>query len=404
MTAERHTATKGIGAREHARRVPGPARILPVATIILLLAAPRSFGQQGKVHALPDELKNKCAMCHSCTAPTKSNPCLLPCPRVKESTGRYTPDDGPGLILMQRMKGKPVPFSHRAHAQMAEMSGGCFGCHHYNDTSLRILSCESCHPRERKRENLSIPDLSAAYHRRCLDCHRQWSGSPQCSACHLENTAGKTAAQILEGVTKGGKDHPQVSAPDRKVYQTKGEKGTVVTFYHSDHANRFGLACRDCHRQEGCVSCHDRRPPELRRKPASVTPEDFDARHARCSSCHANATCTTCHTATEAPRFDHGRTSGWALKSYHASLACSRCHQTRGKFTGLRNDCSTCHMAWTAETFKHSVTGLTLDELHGALDCTDCHPGREFGKPPVCSGCHPDKAYPQFKPGTAKGK
>jgi hypothetical protein len=38
------------------------------------------------------------------------------------------------------------------------------------------------------------------------------------------------------------------------------------------------------------------------------------------------------------------------------------------------------------------------------VDCIECHPGKSFGKPPVCSGCHPDKSYPQFKPGTATGK
>jgi hypothetical protein len=45
------------------------------------------------------------------------------------------------------------------------------------------------------------------------------------------------------------------------------------------------------------------------------------------------------------------------------------------------------------------VTGLKLDEIHEALDCSDCHEGNDFGRGPNCSGCHPDKAYPQFKPG-----
>jgi hypothetical protein len=308
-------------------------------------------------------------------------------------------------MLMNTMKGQlgPVPFNHRAHAQMAEMSGGCYGCHHYNDTSLRILSCESCHPRQRKRENVSLPDLKGAYHRRCLDCHRQWNGSPDCKSCHLEKTDGKTPEQILEASARGQKEHPQVAAPEKKVYVTKEQEGTLVTFFHSDHAKQFGLPCVDCHRQDGCIGCHDRRPAETRKK-ISAASADFETRHARCSACHEGQECTKCHTAKESQRFEHGRSSGWILKPYHAQLACSRCHGTSGRYAGLKNECTACHPAWAPESFKHALTGLALDEIHAAVDCIECHPGKSFGKPPVCSGCHPDKSYPKFKPGTTVGK
>jgi len=380
----------------------------PVLLLIVALNVSSGLGQQSKVspHGLPAELRNKCAMCHSCTTPTKSNPCLNTCPRVRESTGLYTPADGPGVMLMDKMNGQygPVPFNHRSHAQMAEMSGGCFGCHHYNDTALNILSCQSCHPTERKREDVNLPDLKGAYHRRCLDCHRQWTGSPECNSCHLEKNSGKTSAQILAEWAKGKKDHPPVPAPEKKVYSTKEQDGTVVTFFHSDHMKRFGLACVDCHRQEGCIGCHDKRPAELRKRATVATPDDFDSRHARCSSCHEAQACTKCHMATEAEPFEHARASGWGLKPYHARLACSRCHGSSRKFAGLKNDCTTCHTAWTADSFTHAVTGLKLDDIHAALDCIECHPGKSFGKPPVCSGCHPDKSYPKFKPGASAGK
>jgi hypothetical protein len=397
--------------REPGRQNHFRATFVGIAVSLLALmtvAGSSVFSQQSKTipHGLPPELRNQCAMCHSCTTPTKSNPCLIPCPRVKESTGLYTPADGPGVMLMNSMKGKygPVAFSHRVHAQMAEMSGGCYGCHHYNDTALRILPCGDCHPGERKRENVNLPDLKAAYHRRCLDCHRQWSGSPDCKSCHLENTAGKTPAQILEGVAKGKKDHPAVQPPEKKVYGTKEQEGTVVTFFHSDHTKQFGLDCVDCHRQEGCLGCHNKRPADVGKSIGAAGQADFEFRHARCSSCHEGQTCTKCHTATEAQPFEHGRSTGWALKPYHARLACSRCHGTSGKFAGLKNDCATCHPGETPDSFTHAVTGLKLDDTHAAVDCIECHPGKSFGKPPVCSGCHPDKSYPQFKPGTATGK
>lgn len=396
-------------------REPGPQkhsaagnRLAALLLVLVTAAGSPAVAQKSKTspHALPPELRNRCAMCHSCTTPTKSDPCLITCPRVKESTGRYTPADGPGVTLMNTMKGQygPVPFNHRSHAQMAEMSGGCYGCHHYNDTSLGILACASCHPAERKRDDVSLPDLKGAYHRQCLDCHRQWTGSPDCRSCHRDNTDGKSASQILAEFSKGQKDHPSVSAPEKKVFATNEQNRTVVTFYHSDHTVRFGLPCVDCHRQEGCVGCHDRRPAELRRKTAADTQAEFESRHARCNACHQGQRCTKCHAAREADPFDHGRSAGWALKTYHARLTCSRCHGTSRTFTGLDNDCSRCHTGWQPDSFAHSVTGLKLDETHAAVDCIECHPGKAFGKPPVCSGCHDDKTYPKFKPGKAAGK
>jgi len=160
----------------------------------------------------------------------------------------------------------------------------------------------------------------------------------------------------------------------------------------------------DCHRQEGCVTCHDKRPPELRSMAIADAENDFDALHARCIACHADRTCEKCHRSTEAPPFDHARASGWALKSYHAREACSRCHGKARKFTGLKGDCVTCHASWETGSFVHAVTGLKLDEIHSAIDCADCHAEKAFGKPPTCSGCHPDKSYPQFKPGKVTGK
>ena len=352
-------------------------------------------------HNLSSELRNRCAMCHTCTTPTRSDPCLTVCARVKDPTGVHRPEDGPSVVLMDSKDGQygPVVFSHRTHSQMTDMLGACYGCHHYNDTALNILSCRSCHPAQRKRESINLPDLTAAYHRQCLDCHRQWSGSLECSSCHIGKTEGKTAEQILEGFTRGRKDHPPVEAPAKKVYTTHEQDGSVVTFHHADHANRFGIKCVDCHRQEGCIGCHDRRPAEVREKAAAERKTDFDALHARCSSCHADESCDACHAKTEAPPFDHARSSEWGLKSYHASLACSRCHGPGKSFKGLNKDCAACHRKWEAGSFTHAVTGLKLDEMHEALDCADCHAGKDFGKTPTCSGCHPDKEFPRFRPG-----
>jgi len=385
-------------------RIPKATARVAAAVLILVAGAiqlGRAQSAKEAPHNLPAELRNRCVMCHTCTTPTKSDPCLIVCPRVKESTGIHTPADGPGVVLMDSKNGQygPVVFSHRTHAQMTEMSGGCYGCHHYNDTALNILSCRSCHPADRKRENVNIPDLKGAYHRQCMDCHRQWTGTPECSSCHIGKTEGKTDAQILGGYTRGRKDHPPVHPPTRKVYGTKEQDGTVVAFYHTDHANRFGIKCADCHRQEGCISCHDKRPAAVREQAAAARKQDFEAVHARCGSCHAEQACETCHAKSDPGPFDHARSSGWALKTYHTSLECSRCHGSGKAFTGLKRECAACHRKWDAGSFTHAVTGLKLDEIHEALDCADCHAGKDFGKTPTCSGCHPDKEFPRFRPG-----
>jgi hypothetical protein len=300
---------------------------------------------------------------------------------------------------MNKMTGQygPVVFAHRAHAQMAEMSGGCYGCHHYNDTALKILACQNCHAAERKRETINVPDLKGAYHRQCMDCHRQWSGTAECTGCHLQEMKGKSASAILAGRVR--KDHPAVPAPEKKVYPTKEQDGSLVTFFHSDHAGRFGLQCVDCHRQEGCVRCHDKRPASPGKPVPARADMDFETLHARCTACHAEEACASCHRKTESAAFDHGRAAGWPLKSYHARVACQRCHGATRKFTRVSSQCQSCHKPWNTETFRHEVTGFRLDAAHGMIECAECHAELNFSTTPSCTGCHDDKSWPQYKPG-----
>ena len=75
------------------------------------------------------ELKLNCSLCHACETPTKSNPCLVTCPREKIMTVYLSPAESPSVITMNKLKTvedlyEPVIFSHRVHAEMSEMSGG----------------------------------------------------------------------------------------------------------------------------------------------------------------------------------------------------------------------------------------------------------------------------------------
>ena len=131
-----------------------------------------------------------CRTCHICEKPTKKNPCLRECPRAELITIHHSPEEGPDRIVMDQFivvsdKYNPVLFSHRVHSEMSEMSGGCALCHHNNPPG-HILSCRECHEINRLRDDVSMPDLMAAYHRQCMDCHIEWSHNVSCTDCHAQ--------------------------------------------------------------------------------------------------------------------------------------------------------------------------------------------------------------------------
>ncbi len=65
----------------------------------------------------------------------------------------------------------------------------------------------------------------------------------------------------------------------------------------------------------------------------------------------------------------------------------------------LNNKCVNCHQSWNNKTFKHSITGLQLDETHLDFSCEDCHAENNFGIKPSCDGCHDSYVFPKQKPG-----
>lgn len=344
--------------------------------------------------------QTNCKSCHSCEVPTKQNPCLNPCPREEMVTINQLPNQAPEIIKIDDIADKylPVSFSHKIHAQMSEMGGGCGSCHHYN-TSGPILECSSCHSAERKRDDLSRPDLQAAYHRQCINCHREWSGSTDCKSCHLQKGAKTTSDKNL-----AGKDHPKIVEPTKLVFETNYQKGKLVTFYHDQHVNLFGADCVSCHKQENCTKCHSTSKTinnqiALAKMPIKVS-KSKEENHKQCFSCHENDECSSCHKDKEMTPFNHKISTGWALGKFHEKLECEKCHGSKGTFTKLSNSCVSCHKDFTAGSFNHAKTGLKLDEIHAELDCGDCHTDNNFSKAPDCSGCHDDKSFPKDKPGS----
>ena len=157
----------------------------------------------------------ECITCHTCEIPTKETPCLRACVREHLITVYHSADDAPEYINLDEFKVledyyTPVYFSHKLHAEMSHLAGGCQTCHHYNPPGS-ILSCKNCHENVRKREDLSKPDLKAAYHRQCMDCHRSWSHKDECRSCHELNLESKNKPKPAPEQIK--RKHPKLKCP-----------------------------------------------------------------------------------------------------------------------------------------------------------------------------------------------
>ncbi len=338
-----------------------------------------------------------CKECHECEIPTKLNPCLKKCPRGQMVTVHHSADAGPVNVTLNRITGspdvyEPVQFAHRAHAKMSEMSGGCAQCHHYNLAGA-VLACRTCHAvnTASKNADLSKPGLKGAYHRQCVNCHRESGLGTKCDGdCHH----AKSAAATTPGEVRPQRAGVHVVKPDRLVFESGNADAKTVSFYHSDHADRFGLACSSCHANERCAKCH-------RGEGASTKPIDhLEGGHDRCSACHSvTENCQKCHDAKPRARFNHAQKTRFDLGRFHSPLACTRCHRENSNYKGLSGTCTACHADWKPGSFDHAVTGIHLSENHVALDCESCHPESNFAKKPVCNGCHVDKNYPAALPG-----
>lgn len=345
-----------------------------------------------------------CKTCHACDVPTRKDPCLNPCPRGQMITINESPDEAPEVEILKDLSERymPVVFPHKMHAQMSTMSGGCETCHHYN-TIGPIQSCINCHAKKRSVNDLGKPNLEAAYHQQCINCHRGWSHTIDCTSCHALKTA-KEVSNIDSSIQKiTGKSHPKIEEPKKIVFETNYKKDKFVTFYHEEHVNKFGIKCISCHKNENCTQCHDKERATMNAAFSNDIPikihKSADQHHQPCFSCHQDDKCTSCHMNKESKPFNHKTTTGWALNRFHQNLACSKCHGKSEKYMKLDPTCTKCHNNFVQGKFDHSVTGLKLNDNHAELDCENCHLNKDFSKQPTCTGCHDDKNFPKDKPG-----
>ena len=347
-----------------------------------------------------------CESCHLCDRPTATTACLRPCtrPSAVDMIDALRAKRSPDLVILDELEDRflPVPFDHRGHAEMADMTRGCEVCHHYTPAGAEHPACRTCHEITPRREDIRKPGLKGAYHRQCLNCHREWTGTKRCEMCHHRKTGTGDDVASPPVPTKDdliGQMHPPIPEPDVEIYSTSGRESPAakVIFRHREHIHRFGLSCAECHHEDNCMRCHEEGKTHVQRV------KTLDEHHKPCFDCHKDADCDRCHWEEGRPKpapFDHADT-GWMLGRYHDKLICRACHLTV-PFSARERSCDACHSEWSPAGFDHAVTGQSLDKTHMNFDCEECHLERRFELAPACDECHDEDEgirFPVRRPG-----
>ncbi len=284
---------------------------------------------------------------------------VLAAPRGWASTTSTTGEYGPEVVILRELMNEyeAVPFSHAAHAQMAEMTDGCVTCHHQppepgaavepfapdrqQQQAHTIPACKSCHPLTAGPDDLRKPSLKGAYHRQCLNCHKAWTGDNGCTICHAARgkagepaKPGDAATAVKLAPTPGdivGRLHPPIEAPAVKQYQTRYRPaaGNLVTFRHEAHVKQYGIKCANCHRRDTCADCHEQTDTQRRPRVPLRPAMSWSQSHEPCLGCHQQQTCSHCHHQEDQPPpppFDHAFT-GQLLDQDHRELTCAQCHE-----------------------------------------------------------------------------
>lgn len=375
--------------------------------LILCFALCYGFSDNNDSEFHNSEFNSYCKTCHTCDNPTKAEPCLLVCPRHGgHFEGQHLLDEGPEIVIMDQLAElyEPVFFTHKLHAVMSDMSGGCELCHHYSEPDKPVPPCRECHDPSGESISMQKPSLKASYHRQCLNCHREWSHETDCTICHAVVANGKDQRPAHDKTDiMGMTHHPKIEAEEKYIYHTDFDEGPVVTFHHTDHVDLFGVKCVDCHRGDSCQRCHEEHQNPIEK---TVTHENCTTCRNNCCTCHVSsckedADCLFCHNHDEKPAFNHATSIGWPLEPRHTEVSCESCHGKVKDFTSPSTTCTSCHIHWETGSFDHEVTGLILSEDHEELDCGDCHIDEDFGEDPNCEGCHDidEVEYPEDLPG-----
>ena len=90
----------------------------------------------------------------------------------------------PVRIMFKSVGGK-VLFDHKTHTSDSGYGLSCTDCHHnLEEGDVNPQGCGECH--EAESEDPDVPKKSDAFHRQCIECHKNAGAGPEkCSSCHV---------------------------------------------------------------------------------------------------------------------------------------------------------------------------------------------------------------------------
>ncbi|MEW5909943.1 MAG: cytochrome c3 family protein [Thermodesulfobacteriota bacterium] len=115
------------------------------------------------------------------------------------------PPEQPVRIMLKSTGGK-VLFDHKTHTAESGYGIKCLDCHHHPEgDDAAVRSCGDCHTqseekKEAKKESSVCREChdegeldteettkrSDAFHKQCIDCHKENDAGPkECAACHV---------------------------------------------------------------------------------------------------------------------------------------------------------------------------------------------------------------------------
>lgn len=136
----------------------------------------------------------------------------------------------------------------------------CQTCHHNSD---EIHACKDCHERPFNPDNSKKPGLKAAYHQRCMYCHKEVFGGPEsCTFCH---TRGVPESSTLENISAPARPHKLTWENCSKCHKNIPGQNMKIVYHNSclkchsndntgakkvpdDHAGRSSNTCSGCHK------------------------------------------------------------------------------------------------------------------------------------------------------------
>jgi len=273
-----------------------------------------------------------------------------------------------------------VPFDHAGHEDYAD---DCETCHHHASDVEHTPPCRECHGEI--SGDLRKPGLKGAYHRQCMNCHREMDAGPMgCEECHpkLESAARPDIEQLA-----------LAAVPDKLRLGHLSEAYAGVDFTHKRHVELTD-GCAVCHHHSGevevappCRECHN-------------TPRKLEkAYHGQCLGCHKTVSikrqgvplnCRDCHAPRTAPKtvsLNHIKAKHGPVEFDHdthivTARLCTDCHHSHTGFGPFRS-CRACHGPG-----KEAAEDLGLEDAYHE-QCMGCHEKDDQG-PTDCDDCHQD--------------